>query len=196
MKNKQTGFAVIDTLLILVIIAIVAGTGYYVLHSKSQVGSSLSNADNSSQSQAVPKKTVASKNSTTDNSSQKYTVIKEWGVRASYSGTDTITYKMEAGNRLATFVSANLTKAYPDCSTMGAGQVMRFSPSDPAYADGTGPTVKEYSKQYPSDYTIVKGYYYRFAHDQAACASDASQQNQANTEVSDLVKSFEPIPNS
>lgn len=50
MKTKQNGFAVLESLLILVIIAIIGGTGYYVWRSKNQTNKTLDNASSASQS--------------------------------------------------------------------------------------------------------------------------------------------------
>lgn len=55
MKKQQSGFSVIEGLLILVILAILGFTGWYVYHSSNQTDNSLSSANNSSQTSAVLK---------------------------------------------------------------------------------------------------------------------------------------------
>jgi hypothetical protein len=60
MGNSQKGFAALEVLLILIIIAIIGGTGYFVWHSKSQTDKALNNAANLSQGAAASKKTEAS----------------------------------------------------------------------------------------------------------------------------------------
>jgi hypothetical protein len=60
MKLSQKGFAALEGLLILVIIVIIAGTGWYVWHSKSQADKNLNAAVNSSQSSPNRSKKTAS----------------------------------------------------------------------------------------------------------------------------------------
>ncbi|HEX5448016.1 MAG TPA: hypothetical protein VFW90_02330 [Candidatus Saccharimonadales bacterium] len=68
-KQSQKGFAALEGLLILIIIAIIGGTGYYVWHSKNQIDSVYSSTANSSvpkinQPSHAEKKTAPSSNST------------------------------------------------------------------------------------------------------------------------------------
>jgi hypothetical protein len=48
MKKTQAGFAAIEAILILVILSIIGGVGYYVLHSANTANKNLSNVDSSS----------------------------------------------------------------------------------------------------------------------------------------------------
>lgn len=56
MKHQQKGFAVLETLLVLVALIIVGGTGYYVWHAKQNTNKSLDAANNSPQSKVRPQK--------------------------------------------------------------------------------------------------------------------------------------------
>jgi type II secretory pathway component PulJ len=47
MNKQQSGFAVVESLLILVIVAIIGGTGWFVWHSKQQTDKTLSETGNS-----------------------------------------------------------------------------------------------------------------------------------------------------
>jgi|GEM_PF-5807843 len=78
MRTKQTGFAALESLLILIIISIIGGTGYFVWHSKNQASSALNNASNINQSTSFSNKSTSTKIS---NTSQGYLIVKEWGIR-------------------------------------------------------------------------------------------------------------------
>ncbi|HEX5448015.1 MAG TPA: hypothetical protein VFW90_02325 [Candidatus Saccharimonadales bacterium] len=74
------GFAALEGLLILVIIAIIGGTGWYVWHSKNQTNKSLTETTATSQSgvKAVAKPSAIDNK---DTSANEYLNIVEWGVR-------------------------------------------------------------------------------------------------------------------
>jgi cytoskeletal protein RodZ len=79
MKNNK-GFAVIEGLLILVIIAILGGTGWYVYQAHNNATNTLTNADAANSSAAnyskpTPKPTL------TQTQSQQYFTVKEWAVK-------------------------------------------------------------------------------------------------------------------
>ncbi|HET9850615.1 MAG TPA: hypothetical protein VFP35_03265 [Candidatus Saccharimonadales bacterium] len=57
--KRQSGFAALEALLILIIIAIIGGTGYYVWHSKNQTDKILNSTTNTSSSRTATKSTVA-----------------------------------------------------------------------------------------------------------------------------------------
>jgi Tfp pilus assembly major pilin PilA len=109
MIKNQKGFAVLETLLILVIIAIIGGTGYFVWHSRNQTNNSLDNTtkvnqtDQSQKSQSSNKSTVLtsydpvqtpdiipklSANMKAQKLIYNYMIIGEWKVKASTVETD------------------------------------------------------------------------------------------------------------
>jgi hypothetical protein len=120
-----------------------------------------------------------------------YFTIKEWGVKAIYSGTDTFTYTLSGDGKLATVISKHLASEDSGCASFGAGQIKRLVGTDGAYADGDGPSVAEYAQQNPGLYVKVGDYYYQFVHDQAECGSvSVTDQNQANDQVKSLIAQF------
>jgi hypothetical protein len=88
MKNNHKGFAVLQIILLLVVVGIIGGTGWYVWHSSSQANKNLDNATNASDS-APPIKT---KKISASSIPQKYLDIKEWGVKIPLSADDTNAY--------------------------------------------------------------------------------------------------------
>lgn len=77
MHYKQNGFAILETILILVVIGVIGATGWYALHTKNQTDKILAQSEKTSQSTINQNKTAQT--------AQQYLVIKEWGVRLKLS---------------------------------------------------------------------------------------------------------------
>jgi type II secretory pathway pseudopilin PulG len=75
MKKTQRGFSAVEALLLVIIIGMLVGVGWYVWHSQKQVDKTYSQIANSS---VVPKSKSSTKPAA---SNSNYFVIKEWGVK-------------------------------------------------------------------------------------------------------------------
>lgn len=182
-KNNQKGFTVFEVVLVVIALVAIGFAGYFAHQSRQ---------DKTDYSINAPIKSKAVKSSGDQTSSQRYFTITEWGVRAPYSGFDTLTYKL--GDNLATVMSQDLSEKYSGCQDYGAGLIRRLLPSEGAYPDGSGPSVEQYAAQNPGMFTHVGNYYYEFQHDSAACVDNSGEaQNQANSVVKSLVAQFEPV---
>lgn len=199
---NQKGFTALETVLIIVVLAVIGGAGYYVYHQNhktktAQTQNSASKTDSTASSQASK---PASKT--------KYLSIKEWGVQAPVTNGDTLTYKFDSGSQAtAMIISQKLSQNY-DCKTYGAGGISRYKGTDPASDSGltakSGQTVAQYAQTASLTYKHLGDYYYFFDHDQAACGNitagtnnptdgeDAQQAANAYTES--LVTELQPIP--
>lgn len=178
-----------ESLLLLVVVAVIVGVGWYAFDSKNKTDKILSQADKISQNTPV-------KTSPASDSLQKYLTIKEWGIRIPYSGADTFSYHIDPSYPgVASIISANLSKNY-NCTDSGAGMILQFAPSDGSSPSGDGPTVKEYEAQHPGTYKIIGDNYYLVTHDQSSCSESvtADAQNQANQAMISLQPKIEPIP--
>jgi hypothetical protein len=168
MKTKQSGFAVVEGLLILVIVAMVAGIGYYVWHAKQQSDKLASETGTSSVALKTPKQTAATP------AEQKYLSIKEWGVKMK-TDTDTADayYVFENGNGGQQNQFMNLDSKGLDALKAGSGVsckgeyialLGRYAKNDPALTAvgvdgvvGVRKTVGDYvysfatHKQYAAD---------------------------------------------
>ena len=188
MLKNQTGFSVIEALLILVVVGILGFTGWFVYHSKQATDKTLANTGNSNvqtkqSTTEQNKKTATTVQSTSE---AKFLIIKEWGIKIPYSSNDTLSYVLK-GQNSAQIASANLATNY-GCNEYGSGSIGRSLGTDEDSNSGT--TVAQEATQNPEMYVKLSNYYYNFAHDQAACSMSVTvaAQNAAN----DFLKSILP----
>jgi hypothetical protein len=197
MSKNQQGFTVIEGLLIFVILIIIGGTGWYVWHSQNQANNTYSQTTNST---AAPKSTSSDKNTSTG-SNKGYIVIKEWNVRAKYTGALTLTYSYDAKNQKANFNSAQLKATDPSQCTDGVdsgGYIIRYAPSDHVYTSDEGAdmgTADKYFTGGPTDnYKYLGNHYYFYIHPQAACSEKVDLGYQTDDAVKALVQNLETMP--
>jgi hypothetical protein len=91
MKKNENGFSVVEALLIVIIVGMLGGVGYYVWHSQAQVDKTYSQTANSS---VAPKSKTSTKLNPTDNT--KYLVIKEWNIKTKITGDEAPYYDLFA----------------------------------------------------------------------------------------------------
>ena len=83
--NKQSGFSIIEAAIVLVIVGAIAAAGVLVYqHNQTKPTEAAPNTTNTTQQ---PDNTTVAPTAT-------YLTIKEWGVRAPYSGALNLTYTM------------------------------------------------------------------------------------------------------
>jgi hypothetical protein len=167
---NQKGFAALEALLILVIFAIIGGTGWYVMSSKNDIYQNYDSANSSS--------------SPVNSATKKNFEIKEWGVKATYVGKVDLIYKVTSdniGENWAQLSSKQMKQADPTCDEQSqlGGIIIRLHSGEnlrgPA-GDDTGQSVESAIKTgVISEYSQVGDYYYFFQRPQAACGSDGSQ---------------------
>jgi len=194
MSQKQKGFAALETILIIVIVAVISGIGWYALHTKHQTDKILSQADKISQS--VPVQSNKSAPSSKSSAGQKYLVIKEWGVRIPYSSSDTYSYVYRTDTpTIIDVISKNLSDKF-GCTQFGAGEIGKAQGSDPSAPDESSESVAQYDKENPGRFVHIGNYYYAFVHDQASCSETVTleAQNAANDEMSKLVLNMQATP--
>ena len=175
MHKTQKGFALIEGLLIILILAVIGFGGYYVWNSQKQANKSLTQADQVSQSIKV-----------TSPTSQKYLTIKEWGVQSQYSSPVDIIYTIKTdniGEVWAQISSSQLTAADSECNTTSqlGGIIVRIKAGEnlrgPAGQD-TGQSVEAaISSGVLSEYSHVGAYYYYFQRPEATCGTAQQTSN-------------------
>ena len=191
MKN-QKGFAVLEGLLILVIVGILAGTGWYVVNAKRNADKALGSTTNYS----APKTTRTIKDS-----APKTMTIKEWGVQATYSGDQTLQYDVvnQNGNSWAYVSSTELVAK--GCSVDGgaAGAINRYKFDQQIPSPGgenSGTPVQLIASGALTEYAKVGDYYYYFEHGQAACSMNQDTinlQGDASAILRALVPNFKAV---
>lgn len=178
-RTNQTGFSVVEALLMLVVIGILGFTGWYVYHAKQASDKDYSAASKST----VPRYThKTGKQSSVPTSSatsgQKVLDIKEWGVKADYaSSDDTLSYTID--DNVATIISSKLA-AELDCTDQGGGYIYKLKPTDisPATPPDDPQTAQNNFKTNASSYAHIGGYYYYYtAQYQSACSDKAIQKD-------------------
>lgn len=179
---NQKGFAALEAILILVIVAIIGGTGYYIYHANSKATDD-QNAAQTNANTAVPhKKTPAT-----------YLTIKEWDVRAPLSSSVTPKYTVVTSGKqtFARLSTDQLVAADPECSVdnSAGGIIVRAQSSDPFFndaGDDLGYTVQQaIDKGTLKAYKKVGDYYFWYEKGQAACgaAAKATQDLQSKTDA-------------
>ncbi|HWT55788.1 MAG TPA: hypothetical protein VN031_02005 [Candidatus Microsaccharimonas sp.] len=189
-KLSQSGFTIVETLLVLILLAILGFTGFYVYNAQHDASKSLDAASKTVNS-ASTAQSQKKADSTSSQSNVKYLDIKEWGVKFPYTSTDTLSYVLhtDAPTKFAAIVSANEATNFPGCSTWGAGSIDRGFATDGYYDT----TIADEYRQNPGAFTKLGDYYYYYGHDQAACAQNpTAAAAEAQGSASDLVKAIVP----
>jgi len=186
-KPDQTGFATIEAVLIIVVVAILGYTGWFVWHAKQNTDKTLSNTANS---QPALQKAAKKGESEAVKSSQKYLEIKEWKVKFPYEGEDTLSYKFrDSEQKYAAVISKTLVDKYHSCDDIGVGVIARNLPSD-AYYEGT---IEDAVQKNPSLFTKLGDYYFSFSHNQASCITNPSAQSAIDESTADaFIKAIVP----
>lgn len=159
--KKQSGFTIIETLLVLILVAIIGFTGYYVWNSQKQTNKSLDVTNDSTQTTAHKK---------TNASSQKYLTLSEWDVKIPLTSALIDAYYVFQNG--AVYLSLNSYKG-TDCAadSVSLGAISRFTASD--RDSDTGVTLLS---EFPEAVKVGQ-YYYNYQHPQSACDGRATNDN-------------------
>lgn len=190
---NQKGFAAVEALLIVIILAIIGGTGYYVYRANSNT------TDTQNAAQTAANSAVAHK--------AKFVTIKEWDVRAPYGGKLQLTYTIKDQGDVSTalFTSSELNKQGEMCaSEADFGGVITKYAGDTKFVTADGTTTDQTASAYAatldkSDYAHVGNDYFFYSSPQAACADSKDGQKiqtQTQTAVKNLLPKLETAPKS
>lgn len=193
-KRNQSGFGVVEVLIIVLVIAALAGTIYAAYQRLKHTGAKNSAATSQHQATTQPAQTAT-----------QYFTIKEWGVRAPYSGNLKLSYTLSStssGGGSAVFSSDQLT-ALSNACIGGGGAITRWAPYDQVSEgppDANTPTAANFfAGKDPSTfpYAHIGNYYYMFVHVQGGCSdlnTTGALQSQTNNAVKALVVNLQAIP--
>jgi type II secretory pathway pseudopilin PulG len=204
--TNQKGFAAVETVLVIVILAIVGSTGYYVYHANQKTDAALNAASKAAASETA--KADGGKGGGGDSHAQtgpaknEVFIINEWNVSAEIprppENAALIQYKITDGQPAAAqFTTQELIDAGgSDCGAdhEPAGMIVRAKTGNTFYlGDGTssGKTVaQELATGTFKPYKHLGDYYYWYVHAQAGCGDVAKTgplQTLATGEVKQIV---------
>ena len=198
MNNNQSGFAILEALLILVIVAVISGVGWYAVHTKHQTDKILAQSEKTSQS--VP--LSAQKTS----APQDYINIREWGVKLKTSDiTRDAIYKV-VNEHTAYLTTGAYENVAPGCALNGkTGSLIRgkagyevvgpgsytIENSGTSYVNDAGQTVQQNPVK-------VGEYYFMWSGPQAPCfnpnTANLSQMDRYQKALSDLAYTVQASP--
>lgn len=166
-QSRQAGFTVVEVLLVLVFLAIIGFTGYYVWHAQKNTDKTLSDTGNSQTA-----KSTKGKSTTTSNNATVYMDIKEWGVKMPLTGDiKDAYYSMPSGSDFVTLSVESLKSTTCAADKISLGGIERFT-ADTKDGESGATMLSEHP-----DAVKVGMYYYTFEHTQAACGPDQATEN-------------------
>jgi hypothetical protein len=213
MKRDSKGFSAVEGLLILIILGILAGVGWYVWKSNNQANKSLNNADKSNSI-----KTNTSVNSTKCSKEPELTAecaklipsvdnslaIKEWDVKIPVNkDTQGLSYSIDK-NGVVSFRTTELNKLSGSC-TSNSVQVVRGKASDKVPNEIGSQNGESFLEKYnevmkTKDQTVrsiaVKAgdYYYVYPDwSGASCVTQSSQSGQEAAILLSIVKAVNQL---
>jgi hypothetical protein len=220
MKNlNQSGFSAIEAVLLVVIVAIIGGTGYFVWHAKQNTDKSLNDTANSQPGiakaskitdfagckaatgskllETYPEQCVTKSGQKFTN--QQYLEIKEWGIKLPltspiasvvYSSGQYSTGTSSATGGTAKLGLPSLGSDCGDSSGAPLGLYVRFTQSDVQEEDVNNIEGGPSLHDLAKSAVTLDGYMYAYAHSQFACSDNASTLNAATTALRDAIKSL------
>jgi Tfp pilus assembly protein PilE len=194
LQKNQLGFGAIEALLVVVVVGLIGGIGYYTYRQHQKT----TNASKDASLQQTSEKTSAKASSPKKSSQQSYLVITEWNVKARPNPDLALSYKISAQypNR-AVFDSAQLVAANATCGNGGGGSIGRLKPNDLV----NPPEITSYTaEQFASDpqyedgraYIVKVGdYYYHYYPNQGPCADVGDLQKHTQDAVKALLQTLQ-----
>lgn len=182
-KINQSGFAVVEIVVAVVILALIGGVGYYVYHSNQQTDKKLDNLSSNLQKNPATSPTKPDNSVASTQPKQKYLVIKQWGVELPLSASISDAYYLNyngsfgLGTRSLTALDSSCAPNGDAPSSIDRQSVASHDANQAKVANnnwGGGFEPQVFS-------TRVGNYYYQFSHAQAACsqASTSTAKGQA-----------------
>lgn len=184
-KLNNKGFGVVEGLLVLVIIGIVGGTGYYVFNANKKADSGSNGSKIVSDKRKVFPNQIITENNT------NYLLIKEWGVKFPVSEKMQdiyYYYKKYNGGEAVYFSNKALATKFPECA---ADQTSRIALG--RYVKGD--TLKDEPVERISDAVMVEGHYYVHEGPDSSCYNEGTEGSPKkdktdNVKKEDYIKAF------
>ncbi len=185
---NQNGFTALETILLIVIAAIIGGTGYYVYHANKKSDDTLKTSSGGTDGRGGGE--TGDSHAQTGTAKTESYIIPEWHVTSDFpappESAALIQYQITNGTPVsAAFTTQELIDADPACSASAApaGIISRAAPTDPFYLeDGTpsGQTVQQQLTGKDNSFKPFKkagDYYYWYTQPQAPCGDVSKTKN-------------------
>jgi hypothetical protein len=197
-SKNESGFSIVELVMALVILALIGTVGWLVY-----------NKDHKLTANPVAVTAKSAKSASVIPAAPAYFTIKEWGVRAPYSGKADVVYSIFADDPSSAWLSSQQLAAIdPNCEVKpnsgNVGYVGRYLPTgDIPTTDGHAETAQAFVTQDLTDgsslsYSKVGQYYYIYWTGQQGCTTNPAYDttvNQVIGELGNLVKGFQAVPN-
>ncbi len=178
-KLNSKGSSPLHIVLILVIVGLIAGVGYYVYNSQKKTNTAL---DNAAKSQADPQKSEKKEEITeeAENTTQKYLEIKEWGIKFKLTENIEDAYYdgIKATSMEAFSLRVHSLDSEPDCKT-GSQSIVTIFKVDKDTPDDRLPDQK-YSETNATQGKLIANDFYFMGGAQYTCAQNANNQDLLN----------------
>ncbi len=190
MTKNEKGFTAVEAVIIVVVVALLAAVGWYVYRMNNKDDKkTTTTSQNASSDKKEETKTETKPTEETKTDTKTYVTIKEWNVRAEYSGEQKLVYMIYDGKD-ARFSSDQLEKYGSGCMADDSpvGIIERLKPTE-SIGDSDGTTAQEAAKT-NSAFVKVGDYYYHYAHPHGVCGNPNAPealQEAAIKAVTDLV---------
>src|SRR5688572_13457048 len=168
MTKNEKGFTAVEAVIIVVVVALLAAVGWYVYRMNNK--DDKRDAATTQKASTNDKKEEAKTETKPAEEAKTYVTIKEWNVRAEYSGEHKLVYKIY-NDKGARFSSDQLEKYGSGCMAddSPAGIIERLKPTE-SIGDSDGTTAQEAAKTNPA-FVKVGDYYYHYAHPHGVCGN-------------------------
>ncbi|HEY4963558.1 MAG TPA: hypothetical protein VIH90_02570 [Candidatus Saccharimonadales bacterium] len=171
-KFNEKGFSVVELLIVILVLVLIGGVGYLVYKDHK---TTVPKVVTVTKTVVLQPKTQSTNTTTT--STPSYMVIKEWGVKIPLTSSISDAYYYY-NNGYAYLSVQSHSSDQCAANNVSEGVITRFSPTD--IDPQTNQTLLS---EHTIDAVKVGNYYYFYTHPQAACSSDTTIQNQANTDM-------------
>lgn len=167
--HNQKGFGGVEGLLILVIIGLIGGTGYFVLHSQQQTQATL---NSTSKAAGNVQKTAAKPSQIQTSSSKKFLEIPEMGIKLSLTkDIEDAYYKITDDNgQKEARLGVHLLDSVQGCNLEKSNFQLAYLANIPKDRDGGNIFNGKYTDQYKG--LIVGDRFYYIALAQISCSTD------------------------
>lgn len=182
-RLNNEGFGVIEALLLLIIVGIIGGTGFYVYNANKSTS-------NGNENTIVKQDSKPEEPKTTKDPNEDYLVIKEWGVKIPLTNLlKSARYEMHNKDGYAQLLVDIDGDSAKNCSNEASiVRIDKYSPNAENFRERTSDLDENASK--------IGNVYYRIEPSQAACSDNEAIQDQATkirsdwTDQAKLIKSL------